>query len=259
MSIAAAFAGAALQAQTVTVGPSGYLTAGPGATQQLTATVTGTTGSTAVTGWLATSLAEIRTVGTISTAGLYTAPTVVPASGMTQVTAELASNPKKSGTQYIYLLSPGPQITSVTPSPLAAGTITVTIAGSGFQTGATVMDGPVQMSTISITPTTIKATTYQPPATSATFMVRNPSSVYGNMPLLFLLAREVLAGRKFDGRRHRRNRQYWFYGKHWHHGVNRQHRHYECASHFACSCEHHANYDTAIYRRRRYQLDRGFG
>ena len=180
LCFAAVFTGGALEAQTVTVGPSGYLTAGPGATQQLTAQVTGTTGSTAVI-WLAGGVVGGNsTVGTISTTGLFTAPATVPASGMTQVTAELASNTKKSGSQYMYLLYAGPQITSVTPSPLAVGTISVTIRGSGFLAGATVLDGAVQMSTTSITSGAIQATTYQGPAASATFMVRNPSSVYGN-------------------------------------------------------------------------------
>jgi hypothetical protein len=121
------------------------------------------------------------TVGTISPAGLYTAPANIPAYTSEPIKAELASNTKISGTQSIALLVAGPQITAVSPSPIPTGTVDITITGSGFLSGATVMVGGVQLSTGTITPTTIATQVYNPPGTTTnTFMVRNPLSAYSN-------------------------------------------------------------------------------
>ncbi len=114
---AALMTGITLHAQTtVTVGPTGYVTAGPGGTQQFTAQAHGFTGDGSATFiWLVSGkVGGNSTIGTISSTGLYTAPTTIPASGMETITAQLASNTKITGTQYIYLLNAGPQLTSVT-------------------------------------------------------------------------------------------------------------------------------------------------
>lgn len=176
-----AMAGSALEAQSIKVSPSGYVAIGPSATQQYVATVSGATGSTAVI-WLVNGVVGGNsTVGTISPAGLYTAPANIPAYTSEPIKAELASNTKISGTQSIALLVAGPQITAVSPSPIPTGTVDITITGSGFLSGATVMVGGVQLSTGTITPTTIATQVYNPPGTTTnTFMVRNPLSAYSN-------------------------------------------------------------------------------
>jgi hypothetical protein len=99
---------------------------------------------------------------------------------METITAELATNTKISGTQYIYLLNAGPQLTSITPNPLTVGTINITVTGSGFEPNVYLIVGGVALTASSVTPTVIKATMYQGPATSTTVMARNPDSVYGN-------------------------------------------------------------------------------
>ena len=184
LCVAAAFTtGATLQAQTtVTVAPTGYVTVGPGGTQQFTAQAHGFTGDGSATFiWLVSGkVGGNSTIGTISSTGLYTAPTTVPASGMETITAELSSNTKIVGTQYIYLLNAGPQLTSVSPNPFTVGTINITVTGSGFESTVSLVVGGVQIPTNSVTSTTIKATMYQGPATSTTVVVRNPDSVYGN-------------------------------------------------------------------------------
>ena len=178
----AALAGGAAQAQTVTVGPSGYITAGPGATQQYTATVTGATGSTAVVWLVADVVGGNSTVGTISPTGLYTAPASIPAYTSVGIKAELAGNTKISGSQAITLLMAGPTITSVTPNPLPSGTVSITITGTGFLPGVEVLDGGVQLSTGTVTPTTITSSVYHPAsATSTTFSARNSLSAFGNI------------------------------------------------------------------------------
>src|ERR1019366_6121883 len=82
------------------------------------------------------------------------------------------------------ILSKGPTITSISPNPIPVGTVTVTIQGTGFLAGATVLDtyssSGVQMSTSSITATTVMAAGYQGAGTTAVFMVRNPGSGFSN-------------------------------------------------------------------------------
>ena len=78
-----------------------------------------------------------------------------------------------------------PVLTSVTPNPLAVGNATVTIQGTGFQTGALVYDTYGSTSMIQTAPTTVTATTitvaiYQGSATTSTFCVKNPGSACSN-------------------------------------------------------------------------------
>ena len=175
--------GPALLAQSVAVAPANESVVA-GLTRQYTATVTGLA-STAVT-WYAGSVAGGNsTVGTISSTGLYTAPTSLPGQNPVQITARSVATNTVRGSVYVTILSPGPTITSVTPNPIPIGTVTVTIQGSGFQAGATVLDtyssyGAVQMSTTSVTATTVTATGYQGTGTAAVFVVRNPGSGASN-------------------------------------------------------------------------------
>src|SRR5579871_1600649 len=71
--------------------------------------------------------------GTISATGLYTAPSTMPGQNPVQITVAGAANTQTSATTYVYLLSNGPVITSISPNPLPIGSVTVTITGSGFQ------------------------------------------------------------------------------------------------------------------------------
>lgn len=170
-------------AQTVTVGPAGWLTMGAGLTLQFTASVTGGSAadmSSALT-WAANgTVGGNATLGTITSTGLYTAPTVIPANSIV-ITATLVSNPMISGLQYITILPPGPTITGVSPNPIPTGTVTITVTGSGFSKGAVLWQGGTQLAPTSITSTTIIASVYNPPATTtASFAVKNPSTVFGN-------------------------------------------------------------------------------
>ncbi len=171
--------GAETPTASITVGPTGYLTAGLGGTQQFTANVTGLA-NPAVTWAVGNVASGNTTLGTISTTGLYHAPATMPASGQIQITAISQMTTSVKGITWIYLLEAGPTITSVSPNPLPVGQSTVTITGSGFAASAVVANSGIQWSTVSITPTVIKANGYQPPAASATFSVRNPGTTPGN-------------------------------------------------------------------------------
>ena len=62
--------------------------------------------------------------GTITSSGLYTAPTAVPSRGMSEIIATSVANPSAVGYGYgyVYDLGAGPTITSATPNPLYTGT-----------------------------------------------------------------------------------------------------------------------------------------
>jgi hypothetical protein len=176
-----AFAGAAI-AQTVTIGPTGYLTAGPGGTQQFTAMVSGLTGDMKgdIT-WMAGGKAGGNTTaGTISATGLYTAPTTVPANAV-QITAALAANPRINASTYMYILPAGPTVSSILPNPIPVGTVTITVNGSGFAKGALIWVGGVQYGSTFVTANQLTTSIYQGPAPSTTVTVKNAGSVFGNM------------------------------------------------------------------------------
>ena len=171
-----------LYAQSITITPPNP-TVGVGQTIQLSAQVTGLS-NTDVTWSVAGVKGGNSTAGMITSAGLYKAPAKLPGQNPVQVTATSTVNSKISATTYVYLLAPGPTITEVLPNPLPVGTFTTTIKGSGFQSGATVLDTyggqSIQLTTVSVAPTIITATGYQGPATSASFTVKNPGSVSSN-------------------------------------------------------------------------------
>jgi hypothetical protein len=177
----AAFAGGILQAQTIAIGPTGYLTAAPLATQQFTATITGGMPGATVNWFAGGKAGGNSTVGTIDSTGLYTAPMVATPSGQVQITAKLNGSSSISGTTYIYLVAAGPTITGVAPNPIPAGTHTITVTGSGFIKGAQIWVGGVQYGSTFTNSTTISTSIYQGPATSTTVTVRNAGTAFGNM------------------------------------------------------------------------------
>ena len=170
-----------LHAQTITISPTGYITAGPGAKQQFKATVSGDSMTTPTVVWSAGGkIGGNSTVGTIDTTGLYTAPMVMTPSGQVQITASISGTAISAST-YIYLVPAGPPITSVSPNPIPVGTDTITVTGSGFVKGALIWVGGVQYGSTFISSTTLKTSIYQGSATSTTVTVKNPGSAFGNM------------------------------------------------------------------------------
>jgi hypothetical protein len=173
-----------LAAQSITVTPAAPYVA-VNKTVQFAAQVTGLAGSN-VTWWSGGVKGGNATAGAISAAGLYTAPATLPGQNPVQIKAVSTVNSAVSATIYVNILSPGPTITAVTPNPLAVGTVTVTITGSGLKQYATAYisygtSSMIQMSTVgTVTATTLTATGYLGNATSATFCVRNPGSDYSN-------------------------------------------------------------------------------
>ncbi|MFN7992195.1 MAG: hypothetical protein U0Q18_01250 [Bryobacteraceae bacterium] len=170
-------------AQSVTISPLSPSLA-VGKTIQFSAQVTGLT-RTGVTWSAGGAVGGNSTAGTITAKGLYKAPASLPGQNPVQITATSVANPKLAASTYVYILSAGPNITSVSPNPLQVGAITVTIAGTRFQAGAVVFDtygtnSGIALVTTSVTAAKVTATGYQGSAASATFCVKNPGSVCSN-------------------------------------------------------------------------------
>ncbi len=174
--VSAALAG--LNAQTITLTP-GYTSIGVNATLQYTATVTGLTPPTVTWG-----VNEIpggnATIGKISTTGLYTAPATIPSGGI--VITALGSDNKTWGAVYVNVAPAGPSITATTPaSPIPNGNYTVTLTGSGFVKGASVLENGASYGTTFISSTSLKVSGYHGGTGPGGFQVQNPGSLWGPM------------------------------------------------------------------------------
>ncbi|HKT24006.1 MAG TPA: hypothetical protein VJR04_05355 [Terriglobales bacterium] len=119
---------------TVTISPTTASVAG-GATQQFMATVTGST-NTAVTWQVNGENGGDALIGTITSAGLYTAPNVLPSTTTVIITATSQADTTKSASATVTLTAPAVTISINPPSvTLAAGatqpfTPTITVTGS---------------------------------------------------------------------------------------------------------------------------------
>ena len=104
----------------VTVSPTSA-TATTGTTQQFSATVTGTS-NTAVS-WSVNNVAGGNsTVGTISTGGLYTAPSAVPSPATVTVKATSAADSTKSASATVNVVVPPPIAVTVSPTSATVAT-----------------------------------------------------------------------------------------------------------------------------------------
>lgn len=164
-----------MEAQSVTISP-GYTTVGVNGTVQYTATVTGLP-SSSVTWSVVGVKGGNATYGTITSGGLYTAPAVIPANGIT--ISALGSDNKTSAIVYVAVEPAGPTITAISPNPIPVGNYKITVTGSGFQKGAILRLPGVNLSTTFVNTTTLTAAGYQGSAGVGSFQVMNPGTLWG--------------------------------------------------------------------------------
>lgn len=154
-------------AVSVTISPAYAFVARSGATPstlQFTATVANSTDTNVTwsvqSGVAGQGCAETA-CGSISTGGLYTAPTAAPSPNAIAVTATSAADPMKSGTAMIAIAS-GPAIESLLPSSVMAGAVESFplevkgvnfVAGSGMGASAIVLNGTARATTCATTTT----------------------------------------------------------------------------------------------------------
>lgn len=126
-------------------------------TQQFTAKTND--GSKPILGWFVNGVAGGNaTLGTISSAGLYTAPEFPSAPNTITVSATDNVDPTKTGSSAVTLNNPVPQLNSVTPTVIPIGPFTLSLTGAHFAPGATVFLGTIALTTTVISSTQLTAT-----------------------------------------------------------------------------------------------------
>ena len=120
--------------------------------QAFTATVWQTTNKSVV--WKVNGIVGGNpTVGTITQAGLYSAPPAVPATNPVTVSATTAADADVSESVVVTILQPLPTIASLTPPNVPPGPFVVTIIGSGFVPQSAVSLGEQLLSTTFVSST----------------------------------------------------------------------------------------------------------
>jgi hypothetical protein len=162
---------------SVTISP-GYSTIAASTTLQYSATVSGLS-NTAVVWEVNGIVGGNSTYGTISSTGLYKAPSIVPPGSI--LIQALASNKTTAAAVYVVLAPNGPSITSVSPAPIPLGTYTITVHGTGFQPGATVRNNIGNLPTIYVNSTTLTAIGYAGTSGTSSLQAMNPGSLWGSI------------------------------------------------------------------------------
>ena len=113
--------------------------------------------------------------GSISNTGLYQAPTDMPSSSISMVTAQLTSNSSVASSYPVNLLNPIPVVNDSVPTHLLAGaTNQVTLHGRGFVPGTSVLLNGSSVKTTYLSPTSISLAIDVPAgATSASLQATN--------------------------------------------------------------------------------------
>lgn len=181
-----AFAGCSGSTTTTSpAGPSVVTVSGAsqvhlGATVQFTASVTNST-SNAVT-WQVNGVAGgTAATGTISVAGLYTPPTVLPSPNTITISA-ISPATSSPGTFMETVLNPIPVVTAATATQSGTSTTyTIAVTGTGFLNGAQILIGGTAVTTTFVSATQLTASTTIPSGTTTLSVdVLNPTS--GNTP-----------------------------------------------------------------------------
>jgi uncharacterized protein (TIGR03437 family) len=160
---------------SVTLTPDGR-TIRCGATLALAAKVNDTSNQTVT--WQVNGVAGgSAALGTVSAAGVYTAPAVLPASPAVTVMAVSQQDPTANASVTINLENSLPAVTAVTPNPLNPGSATITVTGSGFAAGAVIYLAGAALDTTFVSPTELTATTTvaMPAGRLAAVKVTNPN------------------------------------------------------------------------------------
>jgi uncharacterized protein (TIGR03437 family) len=117
------------------------------------------------------------TVGTVSPAGVYSAPADLPAGAAVLITATSDEDQTAQANITINLQNPMPLVTSVTPNPIKPGNATITVTGTGFANGAVIYlaGAPLQTTFVSDTQLTATTTVAMPVGRLAAVKVGNPN------------------------------------------------------------------------------------
>ena len=121
---------------------------------------------------------SVKGGGSISSSGVYIAPTQMTEGSVVTVTAALATNPAATGTYQFSLLYPAPQVSATSPTQVASGaTSSVTLQGTGFSPATVLLVNGSPVTTTYNSPTSVRAqVTVSSGATgSVSISAKNPS------------------------------------------------------------------------------------
>jgi hypothetical protein len=132
--------------------------------------------NTAVT-WQVNGVASGNsTVGTISSAGLYTPPAAIPSSNPVTISAVSVASPSVSGSAQLSVWNPVPAVTAATATLVSGTTYTLDVTGTSFIGGAEIEVGGSAVSTTYVSATDLQASVTIPSGTtSVSVSVMNPS------------------------------------------------------------------------------------
>lgn len=146
-------------------------TAAVGNTIQFTASITGSSGSAV---WSVSAGG-----GSISSSGLYTAPSSLPANPSATITATLSTDNTVTASTTVSIVAL-PMITGVSPASLPMGeNNAITITGTGFVNGTVILLNGSPATTVYQSPTSVVASLSAEPgvASPVTLIVQNPASL----------------------------------------------------------------------------------
>ncbi len=169
---------------TLVVAPD-QSTVPPGQTQLFKATLTNTTNTTVT--WTVNDIAGGNAaLGTISAAGLYTAPATVPNPATVTVKAVSAADSTVSDTSTITIQNATTSDFTITPPAIRPGPFTVTVRGTGFVAGtkATFAGANATVTFVSATEIQVAGTTPAGRLGDMVLVVSNPAPAASSRPLL---------------------------------------------------------------------------
>jgi len=127
------------------------------------------------------------TVGTITSAGVYTAPAVVPTPYTVQITSSIAKYPGATpGSVSLQIWNPIPVLGAVTPDGFSEGVTTVTVSGSQFVYGAQISWNGSMVDTTFVSPTELVAEIAAPNPGVFPLTVTNPNPGSATAPPISL-------------------------------------------------------------------------
>jgi uncharacterized protein (DUF1800 family) len=115
-------------------------------------------------------------VGTISSAGVYTPPVSIPSTNTVTVTAVSVASPAVSGSAQVSILNPVPSITAASATPVSGTNYSLEVSGSGFVPTSQIEVGGAGITTTFVTSTDLQAAvTVASPTTALSVNVNNPN------------------------------------------------------------------------------------
>lgn len=112
--------------------------------------------------------------GTITSFGVYTAPSGLPTTNQTTVMATSAADSTARGVSDVTLLNPTPVLSAISPSSVPAGNFTISVAGSKFVSGSQVLFGSTPLQTNVVSASQLTASGSASSAGTYAIIVRNP-------------------------------------------------------------------------------------